>query len=543
MPKQKTIIFWGAGATASLGIQTTDKQAKALQILASSNNRLEERVAQALSGAHERWKAALVDLLTILGDYSLSGTDTNLFTITDYQTCAMERHWECGASKDALRNRMISLRLLYDWPALKSIIDLCPGVPEGNLKLNDLFNLLDMHGQSGHGFRDEYGSFLSPQRVLSANNALRMLQQTMLYIGWQSARTARRTDLGRHYGFAEILGRRMQGRGRELGDCGVPFDSHRFYMGDVSFASLNWDPIGLWCQFVANRDLNRMEDVPKVGVDQHKLRIYHDLGHFVPGHRVLGESRDPDETPWHPMNESSARQLNDEDHGASIRVRITKFLLPHGCLWWRECPNCGKLSSYMGDTWDRGSETLIPPPPLAGFVEDVQFTARNSSECDAWREGKVDARACVHCGTLTYAHHTAIIVQSSFKRSPPPFLEEIKRDLRVAVQEAGHVVLLGYSLPTDDVDYRAFFAARRQRGVKCSVVVGTKNDAVWAGPSEWPAMLKDMEKDEAPRTTLEAARDLFGENSVRFYGGGIPNVFLEGGRVTEFAVEELLTWR
>ena len=131
-------------------------------------------------------------------------------------------------------------------------------------------------------------------------------------------------------------------------------------------------------------------------------------------------------------------------------------------------------------------------------------------------------------------------MQSSFKEPPPPFLDEIERDLRVAVRNADHIVLMGYSLPPDDVDYRAFFAARRHRHrdpdnpVRCSVVVGRGHAPRWLGPSEWPDLL--------PNETLEAADDLFGKENVRFYGGDIPNVFLDGGRVTDSAVEKLLTW-
>jgi hypothetical protein len=36
--------------------------------------------------------------------------------------------------------------------------------------------------------------------------------------------------------------------------------------------------------------------------------------------------------------------------------------------------------------------------------------------------------------------------------------------------------------------------------------------------------------------------DIFGEDSVRFYGGGIPNVFLDGGRATDTKLEYLLNW-
>ena len=35
---------------------------------------------------------------------------------------------------------------------------------------------------------------------------------------------------------------------------------------------------------------------------------------------------------------------------------------------------------------------------------------------------------------------------------------------------------------------------------------------------------------------------LFGATNVRYYGGGIPDVFLDGGSVTDSAVDRLLTW-
>ena len=180
-------------------------------------------------------------------------------------------------------------------------------------------------------------------------------------------------------------------------------------------------------------------------------------------------------------------------------------------------------------------------------MQDVEFRWRFEEERESWDKGKVDARACVHCQTLTYAHHTQTLMQSNFKGPLPPFLEEIKRDLRVAVQNADHIVLMGYSLPQDDVDYRAFFAARRRRSgpkkpVRCSVVVGTGYGRRWFGYTEWSAMIRDMDEGKAPRTPLEAAGDLFGKENVRFYGGGIPEVFLDGGRVTDAAVEKLLTW-
>ena len=548
-----TVIFWGAGATASLGMQTTTQQTDALWKLASGQEEqksLAQRIRDALGEkAEEPWTSALHDLLAILGDGDKTEEAASIFTVTKDQMKAMCRNWRRCAD-DELRDRIVTLRTLYDWPALKAVIKVCPGVQgDGeSFQLNDLFNVLDMHGQSGHGFRVKDGEFLTSQRVLGARNALKMLLQTMLYIDWQYGRQKKKDVLKHYYDFAKELGRRMQQRGRELAGS-TRFDSRDFYMGDVGFVSLNYDPIALWCQFVANRDLNRCAGVPHIDCPASRLQIFHDLGHFVAGARVeIREDRDP-ETPWHPMNETSAQRLNDPDHGSSDRIRISKFLFPHGCLWWRECPDCGKLSSYMGDEWEWDSPTLIPPPPLSAFVRDVEFQSRFDEERESWDQGEIDARACVHCQTLTYAHHTQTLMQSNFKGPPPPFLEEIKRDLRVAVQNADHIVLMGYSLPPDDVDYRAFLAARRPHAggrVKCSVVVGTNYGPQWFHHREWSSMLRDMDegKDEgkAPRATLEAARDLFGEENVRFYGGGIPNVFLDGDRVTDSAVNKLLTW-
>ena len=545
----RTVIIWGAGATASLGFGTTREQAQTLQKLAKEGKPLPERVGEALGDkAYDPWPSALSDLLTILGDDGKDDSpekEGHLFTVTPRHIRIMGKHGRRGANEDQLRKRVLSLRLLYDWPALKKVINVCPGVEEDNLQLNDLFNILDMHGQSGHGFPEGDGRFLAPQRVLSARNALKMLQQTKLYIDWQYCRDRRREHLKHHYDFAEALGRRMQRKGLELAGRNLQFDNREFYMGDVSFACFNWDPVALWCQFVANRHLNNSPSVPHVGSPALKLRIFHDLGHFVPGPRVEDDGRG-EETPWHPMNESSALQLNDDDHGSAIRVRISKFLLPHGCLWWRECPNCGKLVSYMGDAWEIDSPTLIPPPPLRAFVRDMEFRPRSDKERKESERGRVDARTCVHCKELTYAHHTQTTMQSSFKDAPPPSLDEIKRDLRVAVQGADHIVLMGYTLPPDDVDYRAFLSARRRRDpkrpVKCSVVVGTEYGGRWFGPSEWPALLGGMKHTEPPHTTLGAASGLFGKDNVRFYGGGIPGVFLDGGVVTDAAVDKMLTW-
>ena len=512
----------------TLAWQPEEDQRASLSQQAAS---LSQRVSDALGhGAAERWRSKLVELLSAVGDGPESITS------------------EQDASKDR-RERIAELRNLYDWPALKAAVAICPGVDrEGAFRLSDLFNVLDMHIRSGHGFRAGEDGFLTPQRILGARNALDMVLQAMFYIDWQ--RTIRdagkRSKLEQYRAFAKCLGRRMQRHGVDLAGS-ADHDSRAFYMADVAIVSMNYDPLALWLQYIANRELNRSPMAPYVGSPARKLQVFVDLGQFAAGRRI--ERRCGAQEPWHQMNESAAQRLNDEDHGASQRIRIAKTLFPHGCLCWRECPDCGRVSAYMGDSWSLESPTLIPPPPLRAFAEDRGRCIPSEEERDARARGEVDARACEHCGTLTYAHHTRTAMQSNFKGPPPPFVEEIRRDLRTLVQHAEHIVLMGYSLPPDDVEYRAFFAARRQRGsgnpVKCSIVSLDScnlDNRRWLGPSEWPGRLCCMKKAEPPGSTLEAARDLFGEENIRFYGGGVPEVFMEGERVNDDAVKRLLEW-
>lgn len=73
-------------------------------------------------------------------------------------------------------------------------------------------------------------------------------------------------------------------------------------------------------------------------------------------------------------------------------------------------------------------------------------------------------------------------MQSSFKARPPSFIEEIQRDLRATTMQADHIIFMGYSLPPDDVTYRAFFSARRQKGgkdVHCTVVGKGEDNPEW----------------------------------------------------------------
>jgi hypothetical protein len=492
------------------------------------------------------WAKPFADLLAILGD------DTEgIYRISLETRDAMSRHWH-DTSPQALDARIHELRALFDWPALKDVVRACPGFKDGErFQLQDVFNLMDLHAYSFHGFPVPKG-FLPPGRLVAARRALQLILNTLFYIDWQTALSKKRVELSKHLGFARLLTEHHQQEGLSLAATRQYFDTREFYLGDIAFASLNYDPVALWAQFIANRDANNSSP-PCIGMPRVPLKIFHDFGIFMAVSTIDDQKMAEHEAKarvWYPLNEASAQRLNDRDH-ESRRVRINKFLFPHGCLCWRECPSCGKLSAYMGKEWDFRSRALIPPPPLRGFVELAENALQPESpeEDLAWNRGEVDVRTCVHCGESTFAQHTQAVMQSNFKAPLPSFIDEVQRDLRVATQAANHIILMGYSLPPDDVTYRAFFAARQQRPsrdgeppVRCSVVVKQEYGDVWHSPDQIDNLLHNMEKGIAPRTTLEAARDLFGRDNVRFFGGGIPQVFCEGDTASPFRFQQLIDW-
>lgn len=540
---QQNVIFWGAGATAALGIRATQQQGKFIQcitgVLESQRGEpLRQRIAEALApNGTLPWCSAFLDLITILGDREENYDHIGM--INDEERAAMRRNWPCANSDNDLENRILELRLLYDWPALKSVVQICPGYDTNNqLKINDLFNILDMHAPLGFGVRapvSSKGQFFDARRLTGAKNALRMLLGAAFYIDYQECIRSKHRELEQYFNFALRLGHRIQSHGIDLYHHNFQPNAPEFYRGDVCFVSLNYDPIALWIQFIANREINKKPSVPHIGSPAIPLQIFHDFGHLVPARRIGQGKAD---WPWYPMNEAVAQRLN-EPTVSDARVRLTKFLLPHGCLCWRECPDCGKLSAFHGDEWKLDDPRLFPPPPLHAFDQGAFPDWITGDEREKRRKGEVDARACLHCGTLTYANHTQTVMQSSFKSQPPSFIEEIQRDLRATTMQATHIILMGYSLPLDDVTYRAFFSARCQRKnnpVRCTVVNLSPDNPDWYGPEELKT--RKFQEDHP----VKAAYDIFGEDNVRFYGGGIPNVFLDGGVVTDVALERLLNW-
>ncbi len=219
----ETLIFWGAGATASIGLRITPQQASAIKSLTDGDDRktLTDRVNIVLSTSID-WADPLTDLLLILGD------DTeDIYDISPDAQVAMSRHWP-NPSPRALHKRIHELRALFDWPVLKDVVRACPGFKEGgHFQLQDIFNLIDLHAHSFHGFPVSK-RFLAPGRLVAARRALQLLLNTLFYIDWQTALSEKAVELRKHLDFARLLTEHHQQEGLRLaatGGISIPVNS------------------------------------------------------------------------------------------------------------------------------------------------------------------------------------------------------------------------------------------------------------------------------------------------------------------------------
>ena len=553
-----TVVLWGAGATAQLGFPTTNKQAKCLSELAAvRTGGLKERVRSAFRKASRQEQRDIEDFLLILGD--ANGRKGRAERDNDVAE-ALHRQFD-QIDADARQRRMESLRRIYDWPTLRRVIlssprQTAPGTPSNTVRgkntanwLQDLFNLLDLHIQGNIGFHapeplgEEESVFVRPDALPTARRALQLLIMLQFVLGYRRLLDDA-TPLRPYQQFAESLARLMQKEGRQLASQGADTKSRTYYLFGYSLVSMNWDPLLIWLIFNAHRQANYPWPVVSVGRPSRPQKLFNDLAYLV-----VREVESQDLDIWYMMNESTAQRLNDPKHSGDRYVRTGKLYFPHGSINLRECPNCGKMNAYLGNEWNLFSRSLLPPLPFPNWSKDW-IKARSKEEEEFQSRGDMDSLQCVYCGSMMGFEQISLVMQTNFKGTMSPYFDETQRELRAALEKARHIVLMGYSLPKDDVFYRSVLAARlgnpRERSKKrlCISLVGKEKKA----PSGW---LEDEEIERAlPRDCdlVRIYRDLStivaGSDQkrvrVRAYARGVPDVFApEGGRVHDDHIRDL----
>ena len=536
----ETLVFIGAGATASLGMPSTDEQTKIFRDLCGNEKTKEEILSSYFSGS---------DLTKVIAFLDFLDSD-NFFEVRkiDLQNAEIVYGKQ---EEELLRNRILELRTEYDWNAAKKVLNICPhnrgkdnlicdvySIIDGKLLSHQSLKVKDCRNKSDNDISSE--AILSPSRLQGARNFLMLFVNMLFSAKWYKITNGEKSEeFEKHKKFINSFDRLMQKEARQFHGT-YPKQSRDFYLFTTSFVSFNFEMVFPWIFMNSHYELNHHPPY----IQDHPLKLWLDYGVEHRGRKLV----DGKIVPTLEFTESVASRENEDEHIGTPVNRAGKFYFAHGSAAWRECPVCGRMTFYFGTSenkWSYKSSELIPPFPIPIF-ESEKITALTVQEKE-WRKNlRYDSLQCMHCGSQTKASDAPMIMQTMYKSTPTSFLEEIQRNVKVSLEKARHIILLGYRLPPDDTIWQHAFAegirarTETENAAFCTVVVGHKGEEKWINSDELERYVELYRKaDDADSwgiVAIENAIAIFGKDKVRAWTGGIPQVF---GECTEKNVKDL----
>lgn len=546
----ETLVFIGAGATSLLGCPSTAQQTKLFRELCKNGDK---------SGADTRKVLAdffsgsdldkMCDFLRLL-----DGNGQCIYEITDSDLDCARRLYGSRDEK-ILSARIHEMRSLYDWNAAKKILRVCPEKVFGrqdNLIL-DAYSIIDSKILSGQSLKVSDGGaeeIVSAERLQGARNFMVLFVCMLIDSAYKKVSDGECPDFGRYRKFLSSFARLMQKEGLEFKGRGYDVSSRNFYLFSTSFVCFNFDMFFAWTMMALHHDMNHHPPY----IQDRPLRLWLDYGCEHRGRKIL---KNGEIVPTLEFSEISASRGNEEDHIGNPLDRTGKFYFAHGSSLWRECPVCGRMNFFYSNRkreWKMTPREIISMYPFPIFGSGESLDGLTGKEIE-WRRKslKYDSLQCMHCGSETKAVDAPMVMQTMYKSTPTSFLEEVQRNVRVSLSKARHIVLLGYSLPTDDTVWQqAFSEAVRSRkdtdeAPYCSVVVGYKGEKHWLYETELDEYIKQhIDSDDGSYGTnaINNARAVFGRKRVRAYTGGIPDVFGNCGEkdVKDLFYPEFVEW-
>lgn len=529
--RSETILFIGAGATSRLSMPTTGDQANILWQLCDCGDLTAEKVrrtAEDGSRCFDEGSAAIVDLLTLVGkDDIVDAVLNRAFPGIDHATAA---------------KRVRELRCHYDWEALRLIALSKKGMDSSakarDSYLQEVFTLIDACLREGRGFNAFDGDrqvFLSTQRLEAARELLILLINTMFACAWKRLMNGGKDDVKIYQKFFNALARVMQKEGVRFAKEGMSLDKPSFYRHSYSVLTTNFEPMFLWFIWQGHLKANHGRQV-RVGSPARALKLLMNFPTTV-GMRAPVDSvgDELDASVWFPCTEAVAQNVNKEKYSGNRCFRVGMYSPVHGMSNTRHCPVCGRLNLYLGDLWDKYSQTLFVNGPIAALRSGQ--VPRTEDEKDAHKSGEYDALSCHFCGARTHSWDNFMFMQTQLKSAAPSFIKEMTDYALAEIAGAKHIVLLGYSLPLDDAIWGSLFTTMTRRAknkppVYCSVVLYAKGvEDKWLYGNELKKFIDERSEYTSMSEDVRGLKNaiaVFGEANVRAYMAGIPKVFGKG---------------
>lgn len=527
----ETLVFIGAGATAKLGMPSSNDQTTIFRDLCKKEASKEASLSKFFSEP---------DLQKVLAFLSFLDSD-NFYEVSDDDLKSAKVVY--GEQTDGLlKRRILELRTEYDWNAAKKIIKICPHDETDDNLIRDVYSIIDgklLSHQSLKVSIEKSEEILSESRLQGARNFLTLFINMLFASAWNKIADGDKSEEFNQYKkFINSFDRLMQKEARDFYRR-YSVESRDFYLFTASFVSFNFEMVFPWLFMNSHYELNHQKSYMK----DRPLKLWLDFGCE---HRGRKTNLDGEIISTLEFTEAVASRENEDEHIGSELNRCGKFYFAHGSSNWRECPVCGRMTFYFGysrNKWSYKSKELTSPFPIPLFGMD-KINSLTAKEKEWRKQLRFDSLQCMHCGAETVASDAPMIMQTMYKSTPTSFLEEIQRNVKVSLEKARHIVLLGYSLPVDDTIWQHAFAegvrSRAETGndAFCSVVVGYKGESHWLYKDELELYINSHKNsdDGYGIDAIENAIAIFGKEKVRAWTGGIPQVF---GECTEMDVKEL----
>lgn len=529
----ETILFVGAGATASLSMPQTSKISEFLWDICDVEDLTTHSVFGEIRFLDKKFNND-VALMAYVLDSGYDGSNDIDFNDPFFKKALPD------VSSQAIRKTVSNLRKHYDWSALRLILKSKKGDNKGKLDGRDftqeVFTLMDVCLRDERGFEVFHNGktiFLTVDRIKAAYETLILFINTMFAYAWNQLITNAPNVLNRYSDFFISLAKLMQDEAREKENKGLKFNKPDFYRFSYSVVTTNFDPLFLWLIWKAHDRVNHRSDV-RIGCPGRSLKLLMNFPNSL-GMRKPADVGDDSLSPyiWFPCTEAVAQNVNNPKYNDNRIFRLGMYYPVHGMSNTRKCPKCGRLNLYIGDSWEEKSKTLFPNGIINQFKwgqEPRTDKERNAHDC-----GEYDALECHFCGQITHSYDNFMFMQTQLKRLPPSFIKEATDEALAAISHAKHIVLLGYSLPIDDAIWGSLLSMMtcRKTGerVFCSVVAtrDVNGPDKWLMGSELDNYIKQKESQDKEKVrAIKNAITVFGKENVRAYVRGIPDVFHNG---------------
>ena len=226
----------------------------------------------------------------------------------------------------------------------------------------DFYNLIDMQIRLGRTCCIDNGDHIGIPEAMKIRKAMLVLLQELFSMYTEEAMgTEKEKALEDFKNFFKDLAQLcLEEKRAMLSDPHLNPCSSDFLISNLSFISLNWDILFVWCMFIAHKELNdRNSDHYVIHGKNVKLKIFNDFATFMAARKPGYDTEDNlNIKRWYPYNESVATRINDPEHLHDRIITLIRTYLPHGSTNWLECPECGKLSMYLGNAWELHSPSI-----------------------------------------------------------------------------------------------------------------------------------------------------------------------------------------